>query len=136
MADSFCYAVGANTGLPWYLLWQRILLQCRRPQFYSGVGKIPWRRDRLPALVFLGFGGGSDGKESVYNAGDLDSIPALGRSLGGGHGSPLQDSCLENLHGQKSLAGYSPWGHKESDTTKRLSTAQKLIRHCKATILQ
>ena len=34
------------------------------------------------------------------------------------HGNPLQYSCLENLHGQRSLVGYSPWGHKESDMTE------------------
>ena len=49
--------------------------------------------------------------------GGLGSIPGLGRSPGGGHGNPLQYSCLENPHGQRGLAGYSPWGHKESDTT-------------------
>ena len=43
---------------------------------------------------------------------------------GGGHGNPLQGSWLENLHGRRSLEGYSPWGRKESDTTERLSTAQ------------
>ena len=43
-----------------------------------------------------GFPGGSDGKVSVYNAGDLDSIPGLGRSPGEGIGKPLQYSCLEN----------------------------------------
>ena len=37
---------------------------------------------------------------------------------------PLQYSCLENPHGQRNLVGCSPWGHKESDTTERLSTAQ------------
>ena len=42
-------------------------------------GKIPWRRVRLPTLVFLGFPGGSDGKESTCNVGDLGSIPGLGR---------------------------------------------------------
>ena len=42
-------------------------------------------------------------------------------SPGGGHGNPLQNSCLENPHGQKYLAGYSPWGRKESDTTEQLS---------------
>jgi len=42
------------------------------------------------------FPGGSDGKASVYNAGDLGSIPGLGRSPGEGNGSPLQDYCLEN----------------------------------------
>jgi len=59
----------------------------------------------------------SAGKESACNAGDLGLIPGLGRSPGGGHGNPLQYSCLENPHGQKTLAGYSPWGHKVSDKT-------------------
>ena len=58
-------------------------------------------------------------------------IPGLGRSPGEGHGNQLQYSCLENPHGQRSLAGYSPWGHKESDMTEQLSTAQqqKKIKH-------
>ena len=43
----------------------------------------PWRRDRLPTSVFLGFPGSSDGKESTYDVEDLCSIPALGRSTGG-----------------------------------------------------
>jgi len=71
---------------------------------------IPWIKDRLPTLVFLGFPGGSNSKESAHNAGDLGSIPGLGRSPGGGHGNPHQYSCLENPHGQRCLAGYSPWG--------------------------
>ena len=87
---------------------KKIHLQCRRPRFNSWVGKFPWRRDRLPIPIFLGFPGGSDGKESTSNAGDLGLIPGLGRSSGGGHGSPLQYSCLENPHGQRSLAGYGP----------------------------
>ena len=48
----------------------------------------------------------------------------LRRSPRGGHGNPLQYSCLENPHGQRSLAGHSPWGRKELDMTERLSTAQ------------
>ena len=44
--------------------------------------------------------------------------PGLGRSPGGGHGNALQYSCLENPHGQRSLMDYSPWCHKESDTTE------------------
>ena len=44
----------------------------------------------------IGFPCGSDGKESACNAGDLDSISGLGRSPGGGHGNPLQYSCLKN----------------------------------------
>ena len=49
-----------------------------------------------PDLGMRGFPGGSAGKESACNAGDLGSIPGLGRSPGGGHGNPLQYSCLEN----------------------------------------
>ena len=76
--------------------------------FNSWVRKIPWRRDRLPTPVFLGFPGSSDGKESTCNAEDLGSIPGLRRSPEGGHGNLLQYSFLENAHGQRSLAGYSP----------------------------
>ena len=56
----------------------------------------PWRRERLPTPVFLGFPCGSPGEESAYNAGDLGSIPELGRSPGEGKGYPLQYSGLEN----------------------------------------
>ena len=69
----------------------------------------------------MGFLGGSDGKESACIVDDLSSIPGLGRSPGGGHGNPLQYSCLKNLRGQRSLAGYSLWGRKESDTTEQLT---------------
>ena len=75
-----------------------------------------------------GFLDSSDSKESICNAGGLDSVSGLGRSPGGNHANPLQYSCLENPHGQKSLAGCSPWGHKESDTTERLSTAHTGLR--------
>ena len=47
---------------------------------------------------------------------------------GRGHGNPLQCSCLENPHRQRSLVGYSPCGHKESNTTERLSTLYD-VRH-------
>ena len=60
--------------------------------------------------MMMGFPVGSDGKESACNAGDLGSILGLGRSPGEGHGNPLQCSCLENPHGQRSLGGYSPKG--------------------------
>ena len=72
----------------------------------------------------LGFLGGSDGKEPACIVGDLGSIPGLGIYPAGGHGNSLQYSRLENPHGQSSLLGYSPWSHKESETTERLSTAQ------------
>ena len=64
------------------------------------------------------FPGGSDYKESSCNAEDLGSPPGLGRSSRGGHSNPLQYPCLENPHGQKSLAGDSPWAYKESDRTE------------------
>ena len=73
----------------------------------------------------MDFPGGSGGKESACNAGDPGSIPGLGRSPGGGHGNPLQYSCLENLK-NRNLVGYSPWGHKESDMTERLTRHDRL----------
>ena len=69
-----------------------------------------------------GFVSGSAGKESVCNAGDVGSILGLRRSPGEWCGNPLQYSCLENPHRPRSLEGYSPWGHKESYVTERLST--------------
>ena len=89
---------------------------------WSWVEKFPWRRDRLPIAVFLGFPGGSDGKESACNAGDLGLIPGLGRSW-----------RREWLPTPAFLPGESPWteepgglhlqGRKESDMTEQLSTA-------------
>ena len=60
---------------------------CWRIHFYSLLDQV---------IRLLGFPGGSDGEESTCNAGDLGLIPGLGRSSGGGHGNPLQNSCLKN----------------------------------------
>ena len=68
----------------------------------------------------MDFPGGSDGKASVYNAGDVGSIPGSGRFPGEGSGNPLQYSCLENPMDEEAGAGYSPWGPKESGMTERL----------------
>ena len=79
-----------------------------------------------------GFPVDSDGKESVCNAGDLGLVPGLGRSSREGHGNPLQYSCRENPHGQRSLVGYSPWVCKESDMTEQLrtqSSTERIIWH-------
>ena len=60
-------------------------------------------------------------KNLPANAGNIrnkGSIPGSGRSPGGGNGNPLQYSCLENPHGQRSLVGYGPWGCKESNTNE------------------
>ena len=51
---------------------------------------------------------------------------------GEGHGNPLQYSCLENPHGQSSLAGYSPWGRKESDMTEKISRAHNVKPMCQS----
>ena len=65
--------------------------------------------------MLTGFPGGSVNEEPDCNAGDVGSVPGLGRSPEGGHGNPLQYSCLENPH---ELVGYSPWDRKELDTTE------------------
>ena len=63
---------------------------------------------------------GQDGKESFCNAGDLASIPGLGRFPGEGNGNMLQ-FLPGKPHGQRSLVGYSPWGCKELDMTEQLT---------------
>ena len=62
--------------------------------------------------------GGSDSKESTWNAGDLGSISGLGRSPGEGIHNPLQYSCLENSMDRGVLVGYSPYRCKELDMTE------------------
>ena len=56
--------------------------------------------DPAGAVIAGGFPGGSDGKASAYNVGDLGLIPGSGRSSGEGNGNPLQYSCLENPMGR------------------------------------
>ena len=96
----------------------------KNPRFSSWVRKIHWRRDRLPTPIFLGFPGGSDGKESAFNAGDLGLIPGLGRSLKEGKGYQLQDSGLENsmdclVHGvAKSWTLLSDFHFHDKETTE------------------
>ena len=77
------------------------------------MGKIRRTRDRLHTPVFLGFPGGSAGKELACSAGQLGSISGLGGFLGEGNGYPLQYSGLEN-----STDCVSPWGCKELDMTE------------------
>ena len=71
-------------------------------------------------LWWQGFLGGASGKEPTWQCRskrDVGSIPGLGRSPGGGHDTLLQYFYLKNPHGQRSLVGYSPEGHKELDRT-------------------
>ena len=80
----------SNLGLPSWLSWKRIRPQYRRPGFYPWVGKIPWRRERIPSPVFW--------------PGEFQGL-------------------------------YSPWGHKESDTTERLPLLSKVVCILKGMIL-
>ena len=75
--------------------------------------------------AFMDFPHGSDGKESTFNVGDPGLIPVSGRSPGEGSGNPLQYSCLENPHRQRSLVGYSSWGHKELGMTEWRTVSSK-----------
>ena len=69
----------------------------------------------------MGFPGGSDGKESACNVGDLGSNPGLGRFPQRRKWQPTPVFLPGEFHVQRSLAGYSPWGLKESDMTEKLT---------------
>ena len=90
-------------------------------------------------MLFKDFPGGSGGKASAYNAGDLGLIPGSGRSPGEGNGNPLQYSCLENPMDRGAWLATCPWGHKESDTTEWFhlsdSLNQWLVIHSRLRIL-
>ena len=76
-----------------------------------------WWRSYLPLIY--GFSGGSNSKEYICNTGDLGSIPGSGRFPGEGS-EPTPVLLPGEFYGQRSLAGYSPWGHKELDMTEQL----------------
>ena len=76
----------------------------------------------------MGFPSGSDGKEFACKAGDLVQSLGWKGPLEEGMATVLQYSCLENPHGQRRLAGYSPQGRKELDTTERLSTHTQICK--------
>ena len=83
-----------------------------------------WHLPRAFAICLckdLGFPCSSVGKESARSAGNQDLIPWLGRSPGEGNGNTLQYPCLENLMDKEPGRLYSPWGHKELDTTEWLT---------------
>ena len=103
-------------------LWEFVMDREAWQAAVHGVTKESDLIEWLNWSVTSGFPGGSDSKESTCNVGDLVSIPCLGRSPGGGHGNPLQYSCLKNPHGQRSLIDCSPWRCKESETIEYPST--------------
>ena len=78
----------------------------------------------------MGFGlpHGLSSEESTCNAGDAGSIPGLGRSPGEGNGNSLHYSCLRNPTEKRCLAGYNPWGPRESDMTEQLNNNKTIIR--------
>ena len=73
-----------------------------------------------PKTVKVGFPGGSDGKASAYNVGDLGSISWVGKTSWRRKWQPTPVPLPGKSHGWRGLVGYSPWGHKESDMTERL----------------
>ena len=84
----------------------------------------PLEKELATHSSILGLQWFTDGRESASHAGDLGSMPGLGKSPGRGYGSPLQYSCLENNpHGQSILGGYNPWGHKQLGMTDWHHTA-------------
>ena len=88
----------------------------KEPGRLQSMGSQSVRHDGATFTFFSGFPGDSDGKQSACNAGDLVSIPGLGRSPGEGKSYPLlQYSGLENS------MDYSPWGRKELAMTEQLS---------------
>ena len=128
-----------------YVLWHIVLCSCVTcqvclfrqciPNRYGVIifkhfewGEVGWGGSKdiiLQQPSLRSFPGSSDSKESACNAGDLGSIPGLGRFPGGGHSNPLHYSCLENPHGQRSQAGYCPVCEK-SDATEWLSATLTL----------
>ena len=87
---------------------------------------LPVELSGKPLVLYIfnlirGFLGSTSGRNPPGNTGDIRGaglIPGLGKSPGGGHGNPLQYSCLGESYGQRSLEGYSPQGRKKLDTTK------------------
>ena len=113
--------LGVHTTQAFFCPSQSLLL-CQLSRSFNRVAPCsPWSEIWHPT----GFSGGSDGKESACNAGDLGSIsgssgrsPGLGRSPGEGNINLLQCSCLGNPMDRG--AWWGPWGYKESNTTKQL----------------
>ena len=120
-----------NSNFPDSSVGKASACNCRRPRFDFWGGKIPWRRDRLPTPIFLGFSCGSASKESACNVEDLGSIQESTCNVGDlglitglerSPGDPWRKEKLpipvfwpREFHGL-----YSAWGRKESDTTERL----------------
>ena len=107
----------------WYILCH-LLFTITLWGHYISIPSVQMRKWRFRDVKFISWASwGLSSKESTCNA-DESSILGSGRSPGGGHGNSLQHYCLENPHGQRSLAGYHPWVCKESDTTEAAEHAR------------
>ena len=109
----------------WHASWE-ICMEVKKQQ----LDNLTWNNRLIPnqrgvrqgcilSPCLFGLPCGSDGKASAHNAGDLGSIPGSGRSWRRKWQS-TPALLPGKSHGWKSLIGYSPWDHKESDTTERL----------------
>ena len=106
-----------NQGLNSCLLhWQMDSL------YWATSEALKWHLFNQATLTtWVGFPCSSVGKETVCSAGDLGSIPGSGRFPGGGHGNPIQYSCLENPMNRGAWQAYSPWGAQDLDMTEQLN---------------
>ena len=121
-------SAGEGIGYPLQNSWASLVAQLVKN--LPAMQETLVQRDRLPTPEFLGFPGGSAGKESICNEGDLGLIPGLGRSPGEGEGYPLQHSGLEN-----SRDCVSPWGRKESDSVSDCHLLIYLLQYSWASLV-
>ena len=87
--------------------------------------KLEEQRENVEVIGAQGFPGGSDSKESAWNAGDTGWIPGSGRSPWRREWLPTPVLLPAEFHGWRSLTGYSPWGCKELDMTEQLTLSVK-----------
>ena len=107
------------------MIWKNNLLTALHCCISYNCKKSSASNENLPTMVWIVFWGGITKRfpwwfRAACNVEDLGLILGSRRSLGEGNDNPLMFLPGES-HGQRSLVGYSPWGHKESDTTEQLS---------------
>jgi len=98
------------------------------------LGNLVWERSPL-CLNPLGFPGGSDGKEFAFDAGDLGSIPRSGMISWRREWQPTPVFLPGEFHAERSLVGYSTWGHREVDATEQIPRPYKLNLFSEFTII-
>ena len=113
-------------------MWASLVAQLvKNPWFNCWVRKILWRRERLPTTVFLGFPGGSEGKESACNMVDLSVIPGLERATSRRAWQPTLIILPGESHGQRSLLGYSPCSRnnlRHTDNTTFMAESEEELK--------